>query len=527
MSRRLIVYPFLAAVYSVLALAQQNLHQGIGPRDLAVPLMLSLPIAAFYWVAAKLFVRDPDQHAAVAAVWALGFLMYGNWTFFLPSPQEEGPRAGAIGLLASLAAAVVVVLLVRKLRPSQRATSVITVMLVLLLAWSTVDLAAAWIPSSSDDAAAPAGGSNAVATADSGPAAGGRPDVYLVILDAYSRADDLLDIYGHDNTGFEDALRERGFFVPKAARANYVSTYIAVAAMLGQDYVRTLLPGLRPDQKDRRPVFRLLKDNRTIRGLKEQGYHFVYFRSPFPPLSDSPLADERIPDRVSGEFELFWFRNTTIVPIHGVWCWLRRCPNPGHPFTGESSEELFAKFDTLAALASTPSPKFVFTHLLFPHEPFRVDARCDPIPPLWPSEATTGTDPKVRELYRDQVECANRLLLQLVDTLLARSAEPPVIIFQGDHGYARLRWGKPPPLEGATEDQVRERLSVFAAYHFPDGGNAVLYDSISPVNVFRGLFRHYFGEHDLQALPDQSFWSTSDQPFDLTPIEQPGSTPGP
>ena len=42
------------------------------------------------------------------------------------------------------------------------------------------------------------------------------------------------------------------------------------------------------------------------------------------------------------------------------------------------------------------------------------------------------------------------------------------------------------------------------AYHLPDGGNALLYPSITPINTFRVIFNHYLGA-DFELLEDSSY----------------------
>ena len=50
------------------------------------------------------------------------------------------------------------------------------------------------------------------------------------------------------------------------------------------------------------------------------------------------------------------------------------------------------------------------------------------------------------------------------------------------------------------------------ASHLPDGGDVLLYPTITPVNTFRIVLKHYFNA-DLPLLEDKSFYSTYDRPF--------------
>ena len=85
---------------------------------------------------------------------------------------------------------------------------------------------------------------------------------------------------------------------------------------------------------------------------------------------------------------------------------------------------------------------------------------------------------------------------------------PPIIVIQADHG----------PLGGEiTSDGAR--MSIFNAYYLPDGGDQLLYPSISPVNTFRVIFNHYFGG-EFALLEDVARISQYGSPFDLQVIPE-------
>jgi hypothetical protein len=72
-------------------------------------------------------------------------------------------------------------------------------------------------------------------------------------------------------------------------------------------------------------------------------------------------------------------------------------------------------------------------------------------------------------------------------------------------------------LSELTDAQVEERISIFAAYHLPEGGDALVYDSITPVNVFPIVLRHYFGEA-VPQLEDATYWLEPNRPFEFTRV---------
>jgi hypothetical protein len=111
--------------------------------------------------------------------------------------------------------------------------------------------------------------------------------------------------------------------------------------------------------------------------------------------------------------------------------------------------------------------------------------------------------------YRDQVIFLNKQLELVLTEILARSATPPVIILQGDHG--------------SVIESPERRMAILNAYYLPDGGEELLYESISPVNTFRLVLSHYFGDRST-FLEDRALYSRYERPYDyqLVPDERAG-----
>ncbi|GAG01149.1 unnamed protein product, partial [marine sediment metagenome] len=50
------------------------------------------------------------------------------------------------------------------------------------------------------------------------------PDIYYIILDAYTRDDTMRSFYEFDNTPFLETLEDRGFYVARCSQSNYAKT---------------------------------------------------------------------------------------------------------------------------------------------------------------------------------------------------------------------------------------------------------------------------------------------------------------
>ena len=100
------------------------------------------------------------------------------------------------------------------------------------------------------------------------------PNIYWIVLDAYTRADVLRDTFGYDNAPFLDQLRSRGFQVAEAASANYATTLPSLASALNWDHLDPdpvrAIPGKLAYYA---PLINRVRGNRTVRVLGALGYH--------------------------------------------------------------------------------------------------------------------------------------------------------------------------------------------------------------------------------------------------------------
>lgn len=185
----------------------------------------------------------------------------------------------------------------------------------------------------------------------------------------------------------------------------------------------------------------------------------------------------------------------------------------GSNFPAGDAGHVFRSFEALSRVADRPEPTLAFAHFLIPHPPFIVDADCRGLP--------EGTR-EVPQSYVAQIQCANRLLIGLVTSLLARSDPSPIILIQGDHGTRTVKPARGDRGDTVTAAAVRERLGAFGAYFLPAGGGKVLGDSITAVNLMRFVLSYYSGA-DLPALSDSLFYSPDHEEMQFFPVSVKGS----
>ena len=96
--------------------------------------------------------------------------------------------------------------------------------------------------------------------------------------------------------------------------------------------------------------------------------------------------------------------------------------------------------------------------------------------------------------YKNNVEFIDSRMQDVLQTIIDKSEIPPIIIVMGDHG-PRGNYLNP-----------EHRMAILNVYYVDEETQKSLYGSISPVNTFRVILNHYFGE-DYPLIEDVSFFA--------------------
>jgi hypothetical protein len=318
------------------------------------------------------------------------------------------------------------------------------------------------------------------------------PDIYYIVLDAYGRADILSEVYGYNNGEFINYLKQKGFYVANKSKSNYQSTFLSIASTLNMSYL-DLSDGYKKDN---------FSDNRVFALMKQYGYTTVFI--------SSLDADIRM---VKADFNLrfgwlnyFNYQLINLTPVPEL------LSNLHLPWGSYSlhRKSINYTFDTTEDMAEWASPIFVYTHIIAPHPPFVFGPNGENVQPNRRYNSTGdegnifftngGTRDEYIKGYRDEIEYLNRRLMRLINHILSRKNNSPIIILQGDHGPRAMAY-----LWDPDRTYLKEAYSILNAYYLPGNGNKLLYESITPVNTFRLVFNLYFGgSYDL--LKDRSYF---------------------
>ena len=497
-----VLHPFLIALAPILALCSRNTAD-VDPtsRTVLVGLGISLAAAGLVFGLFALLTRSLLRGALIASLTLILFFTYGH-VFDVVKGFGWPARHHHIHLLVGgfwlLALGAGWAVLWRTRWNLAEASLVLTVAAGMMVGFSGVRLAgnsASRVSARALESPLPVSilsAKHPVAASPSSLDGGAKPDVYYIILDGYARGDVLQNIYGFDNSEFLNGLRERGFYVAEKSAANYPMTHLSLASSLNLDYLQEAGAPMGEEAEERTPYYAMIQNPLVGRIFRSNGYRFIHFATNYRGTESSEIADEVVryrPAWLQGEFMDVLIRTSALRVME---------PNV-------AGLHLHA-FESLRGMSRKAGGKFVFAHFVVPHNPYvfdrhggiRHDIRLD----LQFKVKTGGWDN--RQAYIDQLRFVNEKIEACIDSILANSQAPPVIIVQADHGSASLYNS----MRGAAPEQgeafVRERLPILNAYLVPEKVKAQLYPSISPVNSFRLLCNSMFGAR-YELLPERHY----------------------
>ncbi len=467
-------------------------------------LLASVVVLAFLgavWSAAWLYFRDARRASVLCSVFLVLSLSYPalhrglvGWTCLRPS-------AGHVTLVS--ATLLLLGILGWRIRRSRHSWQDVTVVLNVTLFFALL-LPVAQLAAASVLRAGKVGNARRLLYSIPLPRGGlqpqARPDIYYIVLDRYANETVLREQLGYDNRPFLAALRELGFHVTREAYSNYLKTPHSLASSLNMTYLDRLAETVGRDTRDWHPLFVWLEDHAVGRFLKREGYQYVHMGSWWWPTRSNSLADSNyhftwVPDTVYG-----LAKHSLLGPLaDGL-------ELETLDFRWHQWERVQAKFEQLRQLTRVPGPKFVFAHMLVPHDPYVFDSDGT----FLPEELLLRRSEE--ENYRNQLTATNRLVEGLVRHLLANSPAPPVIILQGDEGpyptdyrknVSGFQW------RDADRLELQMKAGILHAVYLPGSQSETPLTTRTPVNTFRIVFNHYF-RTELPLLPEKIYAHESD-----------------
>ncbi len=335
---------------------------------------------------------------------------------------------------------------------------------------------------------------------DGSPGATDHPDVLVVLLDGYPRADALLRM-GMDNAPFLDALDERGFVTAESSRANYTSTWATLSSMFHGRHLEDISQLERPypdgAAEQYRALMRLIREAPLLDPFRARGYEIVTMP---PPLEGAQLTAA---DRVVSPPQMTAFELSLIQRSPLGYLVLKVNPSIAYGQHQERTEETL-RLALRELERESERPRFVFAHVTSPHAPMVSDADGEPVTPApcFP-DCSMYVFGSIEDWERlpGQIIDLNRQVLDLVDAVLAASPDATIVLMS-DHGMRA---------PGAPEaDLLRSFFSIRSERPVTVPGD------IQPIQIMELLS----GEV-VESVPYRAWISVDERPLDISPYAGP------
>lgn len=338
----------------------------------------------------------------------------------------------------------------------------------------------------------------------------GLPDIHVLLLDAYPRADALERTLGVSNDDFLAQLEARGLEIADDARSNFMYTAPSLVSLFDLGQMGAVGRSIRTERHALRPSD-LINRGPALDLLRQAGYE-TYAGVARWERETLRMADHLCGTEPINEFEFHMIRASLIGRVLDVTA-------PGWMAARDRSivNAEFACGREAAAADAGDAPKFAFTHVGSPHNPVIFNRDGGPAPQyayLDPLEIFPSERPRVDEAYLDQQVYVHQEALRVVDAILANAKEPPVIILMSDHGS----WFRIGTDYDETSD-LRERFSTLFAASTP-GRQHLFPDSVSIGQILPILFNAYLGT-EIEVPESRYFFSRTADIFELTEIPDP------
>lgn len=442
---------------------------------------------------AALLLRNLERAAFISAFLLCIYLFWGSIHDFLKTFLPS--FLSSYGFLFPLIVVITVVILIwqKKKKPQQIRTSrflnlALSLLLLIELATTAYYTATSKLEKSLI--------TKQVQPSFNPPAGNDRlPDIFFIVFDEYMSSEGIRKYLHYDNSAIDSLLRSAGFYVAASSQSNYNSTPHVIASSLSMDYFPAPLELSPTDPTTLLAAQKAIQSALVPSLLARNGYNIINCGrmdlpgapSPTEPIFDSyqyaALYSDNLRFRVHNE--IWWNFTQRFEQLRpGKKYWEKR--------QDKKTTDLHNTISSLSAelQKETSKPRFVMGHFLLPHSPYIFDSAGNSIE--WKNHPASITD----SLYFEQVKYANTLIRKITEQAIAPSARKKVVIIMGDHGLRDNH------LEPGKRTREKQFMNLTAIY-FDDKNYSQLYDSISPVNIFRVVFNKQFGSH-MPMLPDST-----------------------
>jgi len=280
-----------------------------------------------------------------------------------------------------------------------------------------------------------------------------RPNFYFFIFDEYARQDVLKKYTGYDNTPFLKGLEHKGFSVSYSSHSGSDNTRVSIGNLLHFCY-------------------RYKSYTETVKGIKRPPLLEVFKKAGYKTYAISPVF------QFDGDLVDVALKSTTVpaalsiekTVIAGSFIvYLQRGGNEA--IRADRLRLLKQVADIVEE--SAKNPKFLFYHILFPHEPFVFDENGDPV-----AYENMHNWADTRH-YAGQLRFLSKKIDELTDTILEQDPHA-VVLLQSDHGARYF-----------SKSNLEERLACLNSVYL--GGENVEIEGLGLINTLRLALTYALG----------------------------------
>jgi len=486
------VHHFIFALLPILLLFQENVHE-IPINDIFIPLIFSFIIVFILWIILARFVKERKSSMIISFSIILFIIFAYVRSGLLVDGSIESQFFAKNVILMPILLSILIIGIVYIIRKtiSSNITSIINTASIAIICFMIIHVGVFYAENqnSLEETRELLNVPLFQITETK------QPNVYFLVLDAYSGNDRLEDGFGYDNSKFYKQLEEREFYVQKTSFSNYANTEFSVPSMLNMQYFDFVSELKGKKYKNVLLLQELSKDNLVSEVFRANGYDIyslgenTYTRFHYSTnlcRNDFNLNQDLLNN--------FYYMFVPVSSIRNALLW-----NTDH------YQFIMCAIDTMKNFENkSDKPFFMYTHVMLPHTPFIFDAQGSEIKRV-DTYATDSNLIEYKDAYIEQVKFANKFTIDIVDSIQQKDPGA-VIIVMSDHGdRLGINWIDP------TIIDYYSGLNNLSAIYFP-GEKSHFSTTITPVNLFRIFFNSYF-ETDYDILNDRLFWYENSQPF--------------
>jgi hypothetical protein len=493
------IHPILFAIFPILLIITSNLDEVIF-TDAWYSFLIIIGITLLSWLLLNFLFKNKLKSGLFVSLGLLLFFSYGH---FLRMTNELGldvsnlpfshhTYAIPVYFLMLLLGTIVIIKTKKHLKDLTALMNILAIVLIVCLLPNIVSFSL----ESYDDKLTPEPLNYKISNVLE---LNEKPNIYYIILDEYTSDEILTKIYDYDNHDFLSQLTQRGFYIPSESYSNYPMSSLSIPSGLNMEYLND--KQIVPTFNDKNDFY---NNNQIMRILKSLDYSIIAMSLEYgyPTIADYHLCPSAM---FVNQFHDTLLDGSLWAPFSKFFI------TAGEP----QRERVNCKFSELSNLESSyESPFFVFAHIMSPHPPYLFGPNGESTNPEFLSIGAASWDNKLG--YVDQVQYINKKTIETIDDILLKN-NSSIIIIAGDHGTPTQLGGGGLRWNNINDDSIKERMSIFNAYYFPNLNSEVIYDGITPVNSLRLVLNNYLnGNYEL--LEDTMYFNTYQDPLNFTDV---------